>query len=76
MSRSGFALRFAVALGTTPMEFVKRVRLRYAARLLRTTDLPVATVASMVGYSSRTHFSRAFRTAYGRDPQSFRSGKE
>src|SRR5205814_7618315 len=76
MSRSGFALRFAVAFGTTPMEFVKRVRLRYAARLLRTTDLPVATVASMVGYSSRTHFSRAFRTAYGRDPQSFRSGKE
>lgn len=75
MSRSGFALRFAVAFGTTPMEFVKRVRLRYAARLLRTTDLPVAAVARKVGYASRTYFSRAFRAAYGKDPQSFRADK-
>jgi AraC family transcriptional regulator, activator of mtrCDE len=75
MSRSGFALRFAVAFGTTPMEFVKRIRLRYAARLLRTTDLPIAMLANKVGYASRTHFSRAFRAAYGRDPQSFRAGR-
>ena len=75
MSRSGFALRFAVAFGTTPMEFVKRIRLRYAARLLRTTDLPIATIANRVGYASRTHFSRAFRAAYGTDPQSFRADR-
>lgn len=75
MSRSGFALRFGVAFGTTPMEFVKRIRLRYAARLLRTSDLPVATIANRVGYASRTHFSRAFRAAYGSDPQSFRAGR-
>ena len=73
MSRSGFAFRFGVAFGTTPMEFVKRIRLRYAARLLRTTDLPIAMIANKVGYGSRTHFSRAFRATYGRDPRAFRS---
>jgi AraC family transcriptional regulator, activator of mtrCDE len=73
MSRSGFALRFALAFGTTPMEFVKGVRLRYAARLLRSTDLPVSVIASKIGYASRTHFSRTFRAAYGQDPQSFRA---
>ena len=75
MSRSSFALRFALAFGTTPMEFVKGVRLRYAAKLLRSTDLPVSVIASKIGYASRTHFSRTFRAAYGRDPQSFRVGE-
>lgn len=74
MSRSGFALRFAIAFGTTPMEFVKGVRLRYAAKLLRGTDLPVSVIATKIGYASRTHFSRTFRAAYGQDPQSFRAG--
>lgn len=73
MSRSGFALRFSLAFGATPMDFVKRVRLRYAAQLLRTTDLPVAAIAGKVGYASRTYFSRAFRAAYGQDPQSYRA---
>src|SRR3954447_3132111 len=73
MSRSGFALRFALALGTTPMEFVKGVRLHYAAKLLRSSDLPVSVIASKIGYASRTHFSRTFRAAYGQDPQSFRA---
>jgi AraC family transcriptional regulator, activator of mtrCDE len=76
MSRSGFAVRFAAAFGTTPMDYVKRVRLRYAARLLRNTKLPVGVVATTVGYASRTHFSRAFRAAYGIDPQSYRATRE
>jgi AraC-like DNA-binding protein len=74
MSRSGFALQFASAFGITPMEFVKGVRLRFAAKLLRGTDLPVSVIASKIGYASRTHFSRTFRAAYGQDPQSFRVG--
>jgi AraC family transcriptional regulator, activator of mtrCDE len=73
MSRSGFALRFAAAFGKTPMDYVKRVRLRYAAQLLRNTNLPVGVVATTVGYASRTHFSRAFRAAYGIDPRSYRA---
>jgi AraC family transcriptional regulator, activator of mtrCDE len=74
MSRSGFALRFALAFGTSPMEFVKGVRLRCAAKLLRSTNLPVSAIASKIGYASRTHFSRTFRAAYDQDPQSFRAG--
>src|SRR5215217_4415380 len=74
MSRSGFALRFALAFGTSPMEFVKGVRLRYAAKLLRSTNLPISVIASKIGYASRTHFSRTFRAAFGQDPQSFRAG--
>jgi AraC-like DNA-binding protein len=73
MSRSTFAERFAEAFGQAPIEFVQRVRLRLGAQLLSTTDLPIKVIASSVGYSSRSYFSRAFRAAYGADPTAFRA---
>jgi transcriptional regulator GlxA family with amidase domain len=77
MSRSGFAREFKDALNLTPMEFVARARLSLAHRLLLTTGIPVEGIASMVGFSSRSHFSRVFRDHYGADPSSVRrNGKE
>jgi AraC family transcriptional regulator, activator of mtrCDE len=73
MSRSDFALQFTLAFGISPMAFVKDVRLRYAAKLLCRTNLPVSVIASKIGYARRTHFSRTFRASYGLDPQSFRA---
>lgn len=72
MSRTTFAGAFAEAYGRTPIDFVQEVRLRHAARLLRTTDVPVKVVAGAVGYRSRSQFSHAFRTLYDLDPTTFR----
>ncbi len=72
MSRSSFAKSFSGAFGEGPIEYVQQVRLRLAAHLLRATDLPVKVIASSIGYTSRSYFSRAFRTAYGIDPSRFR----
>lgn len=73
MSRSTFAFRFAKAFGRTPMELLRSARLGRARELLATSDLPVEQVASRVGFSSRSNFSRAFRTAYRTDPSTFRA---
>ena len=54
------------------MEFVAKTRLHHAAELLRGTDLPVKAIAASIGFASRSHFSRAFRAAYGRDPRAYR----
>jgi AraC-like DNA-binding protein len=72
MSRASFADRFSQVYAQTPMDFVQKVRLRVAARLLTTTDLPIKVIASSIGYASRSYFSRAFRAAYGADPKTFR----
>jgi AraC-like DNA-binding protein len=72
MSRSVFAKRFSEAYGQSPFEFVQKVRLRHGAHLLAVTDLPVKLIARSVGYSSRSHFSRAFRAAFKKDPSSYR----
>jgi AraC family transcriptional regulator, activator of mtrCDE len=72
MSRSAFASRFAKAFGRTPMELLRSARLARARELLATSDLPVEQVASHVGFSSRSNFSRTFRAAYRTDPSTFR----
>jgi AraC-like DNA-binding protein len=73
MSRTSFAERFSQVFGQGPIDFVQKVRMRIAAKLLATTDVPVKVIATSIGYASRSYFSRAFRMAYGTDPTSFRA---
>ncbi len=61
MSRTSFAVRFVEVFGQGPMDFVQKVRLRIAARLLTATDLPVKVIASSVGYASRTRVQSGVR---------------
>ena len=72
MSRSAFAARFCEALGQPPMEFLKSLRLARAAQLLIRTDLPVKSIASRAGYSSRSSFTRAFTAWHHAGPAAFR----
>ena len=72
MSRSAFARDFKASLGVAPMEFVSRIRLNRARRLLISTGRTVEAVAAEVGFGSRSHFSRVFREQYGTDPSTFR----
>lgn len=72
MSRSAFAREFSHAFSISPMEFVARTRLHHAAEMLRSTNMPVKVIAANIGFSSRSHFSRAFRDGYGADPSSYR----
>lgn len=72
MSRSAFAREFSNAFAISPMEFVARTRLHHAAEMLRSTNIPVKVIAAHIGFSSRSHFSRAFRDGYGADPSTYR----
>ena len=77
MSRSVFAERFRAAFGSTPMSFLHNIRLRRAAELLRQPgDTPIERVAHQVGFSSRSHFSRAFKDHFGRSPAAFRNSRD
>lgn len=76
MSRATFAKQFRAVFGRTPMDYVKEVRLRRAARFLAATDMPVKVIASRVGFDSRSYFSRAFKAFAGIDPAGFRAAPE
>ena len=75
MSRSAFAREFSRIFQLSPMEFVAKTRLHRAAEMLRATGVPIKVVAASAGFSSRSHFSRAFRDAYGVDPSQFRKAQ-
>ncbi|WP_189266926.1 helix-turn-helix domain-containing protein [Streptomyces fuscichromogenes] len=72
LSRHHFARAFRDATGQTPVRYVERVRIDHAARLLRSTELPLAEVAAAVGYSDQSHFTRRFRVHTGMTPGQYR----
>jgi AraC-like DNA-binding protein len=73
MSRSVFAETFHTQFGRPPMDYLRELRLRRGAELLRSTELTVERVAHRVGFASRSHFSRAFHHHFGRSPAAFRT---
>jgi AraC-like DNA-binding protein len=70
LSRNGFANAFRNVVGSTPAEFLTRVRIAQAQRLLR-KGRPVALVAEEVGYNSQPAFSRAFIRELGVSPSAW-----
>lgn len=56
----------------TPGQFIAKIRIDTATRLLRETDLSVSDVAHQCGFYDHSAFTRAFRKATGTTPRSFR----
>lgn len=73
LSRHHFSRLFAASEGMGPGEYLARLRLRQAVRLLQTTDMAIKNIAADCGFSDANYFSKAFRKAYGLSPQSLRS---
>jgi len=58
----------------TPSEFVRAIRLEYAAKLLKTTKLTVLEVMYKSGFSNKSYFYREFQKQYQTSPNDFRKG--
>jgi AraC family transcriptional regulator len=67
---------FRDTFGETPQRYAVRVRVAYAARLLGSTDLPVAEVARAVGFESVGSFSTLFRRLRGISPGAARRSRQ
>lgn len=56
-------------------ELLNSFRLRNAAGLLLSTDLPISEVASKAGFRDQNYFARRFKILFGTPPSSFRAKK-
>jgi len=71
MSRMTFYRKIQSATGHTPTEFMRTIRLRRSAELLREGRKTITEIAYATGFSSVSYFSRCFRTMYGVPPTQF-----
>jgi AraC-like DNA-binding protein len=75
MSREHFTRLFLRRMGQSPAAFLRNIRLESAARLLRTTDLPVTEIAFRNGWSSAGKLDFFFKRHYRLLPKDYRRGK-
>jgi AraC-like DNA-binding protein len=73
MSRSSFTERFSAAYGGGPMKLLRDLRMNLASSLLEQSELPVERIAELVGFRSRSAFTRTFESVTGKSPRAFRS---
>ncbi len=71
-SQSQFERRFHRILGTTPYEYLLRVRITAARTLLETTDRTIADIACETGFYDHSHFTRTFKRIIGSSPGQYR----
>ncbi|MEV6772763.1 AraC family transcriptional regulator [Nocardia sp. NPDC051030] len=76
VSRATLARRFTATVGEPPLSYVTRWRMLSAARLLRETNTPLASVARKVGYQSEFAFAKAFKREYGQAPGHYRRSED
>jgi AraC family transcriptional regulator len=67
-----FCRVFKKATGVSPHQYVMRARLDRAQQMLEQSDTPMATIAEALGFTSQSHFTRAFRQFAGETPTDFR----
>lgn len=72
MSESHFSRQFKAAIGTSPIDWLRRERINQAKRRLIESDDPVKEIARQVGYADQFFFSKDFKRMTKLTPTQFR----
>ena len=74
LSASYFSALFRKHVGQSPGEYVRKLRLAYARRLLLSSRLTIAEVGIPCGFPNTNYFVRLFRQRHGCTPGDYRAG--
>ncbi|WP_068604647.1 AraC family transcriptional regulator [Paenibacillus swuensis] len=72
LSESYLSTVFKKHTGISPVQYLNKLRLDAAKRLLRTTELPIVEVARLSGYADSFYFARMFAREIGMSPSEYR----
>jgi len=71
MSRANLYRKLKTITGETPVEFIKKIRLKRATQLLKNNNFYISEVASMTGFNNLKYFSKCFKKEYGVTPTQY-----
>ncbi len=72
MSTRNFIRRFKKATNNTPLEYLQRVKIEAAKKLLERSSDTISTLMFEVGYNDAKTFRNVFKRATGLSPQDYR----
>uniref|UniRef100_UPI0021AB19D9 helix-turn-helix domain-containing protein n=1 Tax=Bacteroides stercoris TaxID=46506 RepID=UPI0021AB19D9 len=70
MDRTGLYRRLISVVGKTPTNFIRSIRLKRAAQLLK-EGYTVAEVADLVGFNTSSYLSKCFQEEFGMRPSQY-----
>lgn len=72
MSRATLYRKITSITGGSPSDFMKNVRLRKAAELLKAGGLSIAEIAEQVGFNTPGYFTKSFKKRFGVLPTQYK----
>ena len=72
VSRALLYNKMKAITGAGAKEYITRIRLEKAKSLIESTDLSIADISEMTGFSSQSYFSTAFKNYTGRTPSQYK----
>ena len=76
MSRVSLYKKIKQITGKTPIEFIRIIRLKRAAQLLRESQLNISEIAYQTGFNNPKAFSRYFKEEFGILPSAYQDQEE
>lgn len=71
MSRSTFSRKLKAVMGQTPLEFIRSIKMRHAATVLRQKTSTIQDAMMAVGYNDHKTFTQAFKDTFGKTPSEY-----
>lgn len=76
MDRTGLYKKLNALLDKSPSLFIRSIRLKKAAALLREGQMSISDIAAAVGFSSASYMSKCFQEEYGCKPSEYAARKQ
>jgi len=72
LSSTQFNARFRELLRMSPSEYIPKLRIEVAQKLLSTSNKSIAETAAEAGFYDQSHFTKRFRRVTGMTPLAYR----
>lgn len=72
MSRSKLHRKLKALTSMPASEFIRTIRIKRAAQLIKSSQLSVSEISVLVGFSSHAYFTKCFKSIFGKAPTEYK----